>query len=123
MGMSTYAPLETQKTIFETLANDDSIIDLLGEDSGTDDQSSKVFDFVPDNTEYPFIVIQIKPWSDRGNHTYEGLQADLTIHVWYQPGSTFNDGRGDRRVQLIQSRVDTLLHNQELAIGLELLAA
>lgn len=97
----TWAPTETQKTIYETLTVD---LTLMGMVAG-------VFDSVPDNQAFPFITLQIKPWTDRGNQQYEGLSASLTIHVWYR-----GPGRGDLEVQKIQKRIDELLHNQHLCI-------
>lgn len=112
----TWAPQETQKTVFTTLATDDTLIDLLGEDSGTVDTSTKVLDFVPDNKSYPYVTLELKPWNDRGNHTFEGLQAEIQINVWYQPGTSSNTSRGDKPVQDIQNRIDQLLHKQPLCI-------
>lgn len=112
----TWAPQETQIAIFTALANDDALIDLLGEDSGTVDTSTKVLDFVPDNKAYPYVTLELKPWSDRGSYTFEGLESEIQINVWYQPGTSGNTSRGDKPVQLIQKRIDELLHKQQLCI-------
>lgn len=102
----TWAPTKTQQAIFDVLSADADLQALLGANTTT----PKVFDFVPDNTVFPYVTLQIKPWVDRGNHDYEGLSAMLTIHVWDQ-----NSGgkRGDLFVQSIQKRIDELLHNTE----------
>lgn len=107
----TFAPSETQKAIYEILSEDDTIIDLLGEDSGTDDVSSKVFDHVPDNSVYPYITLQVLPWTDRGSHTYEGLETEFQIDVWYR-----SPGRGTKQVQAIQKRIDELLHKRQICV-------
>lgn len=109
----TFAPLEVQKELYLLLAQDDGIIDLLGEDSGTDDTSSKVFDFVPDNTEYPYITLQILPWLQRDNYTLDGMECDCQINVFYRPGTSGNTGRGNKQIYLIQQRIDEILHNQK----------
>ncbi len=71
----------------------------------------KVFDFVPDNTPYPYIVLQVLPWTDRGSHTYEGLECEFQITTWYRA-----PGRGNLQVQNIQKRIDELLHKAEPCI-------
>ncbi len=72
----------------------------------------KVFDFVPDNTPYPYLVIQVLPWVDRGSHTYEGWACEFQITTWYRA-----PGRGNLQVQTIQKRIDELLHRQDPCIG------
>lgn len=111
-----WAPIDTQSAIYTLLATDDALIELLGEDADTVDVSTRVLDHVPDNQASPYVVIQIKPWEDRGNYTYEGLSATLTIHTWYTPGSSATTGRGDKQVQLIQKRIDEILHRSQLEI-------
>ncbi len=71
----------------------------------------KVFDFVPDNTPYPYVTMQILPFVDRGSHTYEGWQCELQITTWYRA-----TGRGNLQVQTIQKRIDELLHNTSICV-------
>jgi len=101
--MQTYAPQEAQKTIYTLLNSDVTLTGLIG--------ANKILDHVPDNSPYPYITIRIKPWADRGNHDYEGLQCAFQINVWYRDA-----GRGDKEVQLIQKRIDELLHNKDICI-------
>jgi hypothetical protein len=70
-----------------------------------------VFDHVPDNQDFPYITLQIKPWLDRGSETWEGLEATIQINVWY-----YRPGAGDLEVQKIQKRIDELLHNKDVCI-------
>jgi hypothetical protein len=72
----------------------------------------KVFDFVPDNTEYPYLVLQVLPWVDRGSHTYEGWSCEFQITTWYRA-----PGRGNLQVQTIQKRIDELLHKTDPCIS------
>lgn len=117
MSMSEFfAPEEVQKEVYLRLAQDAYLIDLLGEDSGTVSESTKVLDFVPDNTSYPYITLYILPFTPRDNATFDGLECEFQIDVWYQPGTTGNTGRGNKPVHQIQKRVDTLLHNYKLCI-------
>lgn len=111
----TWAPAQTQIAVYTVLKNDSALAALLGTTVGG---AQKIFDNVPDKTPWPFITIHCKPWSDRGSYTYEGLEGQLSVDVWYQPGgSTSVQGRGDKQVQAIQARVDALLHKQYLTIS------
>lgn len=115
-GNGTWAPLEVQKAIYQVLINDDGIIDLLGGDSNEDTTTDKVFDFVPDNTVTPYIVVTIFNWQDRSNATFDGMESELQISVWYEPGEGSNTSRGNKPVQLIQERIDQLFNNTNLCI-------
>lgn len=101
----TWAQQETQKTIYDLLANDEELIELIGE--------NKVFDFTPDNSPYPFITFfqSGDTWADRGSHTTEGWDARLQINVWYR-----GPGRGKKEVQNIQARIDQILHKQDICV-------
>lgn len=99
--MNTWAPTETQKTIYAILTGDSSLMTMV----------NGVFDHVPDNRNFPFITLQIKPWTDRGSETWEGLGATIQINVWY-----YHPGAGDLEVQKIQRRIDQLLHDKDICI-------
>lgn len=99
----TWAPTETQKAIYAVLNGDATLTALLG--------SGKIFDHVPDNTSYPYAVLMIFPFNDRGSYTTEGLNAQFQISTWVR-----GSGRGDKEVQSIQKRIDELLHKANLTI-------
>ena len=101
----TYGPIETQKAIFETLSNDAALTTLLG---GT----GRIFDHVPDNTPYPYISILMFPWNDRGNYTYEGLEIEFQLSAWVR-----GDKPGSLSTQLIQKRIDELIHKANISIN------
>lgn len=98
---ATWAPTETQKTIYDLLVNDTDLITLLGE--------GNVFDNVPQNHPYPYISLQLKPWSNRANTTWDGLDASLQINVWARVD-------GDLFVQSVQKRIDELLNNIDICV-------
>lgn len=100
----TWAPTEAQKRIYTILAGDAALQTLLG-------GANKVFDYVPQNVSYPYVTMQIRPMSDRGNHTLEGVSFEYQINVWYRGA-----GLGDLKVQEIQARIDELLHKQDICI-------
>lgn len=99
--MITWAPTETQKTLYSILTGDVTLMAMI----------LGVFDHVPDNQAYPYVTIQAKPWIDRGSETWEGLSATITINVWYR-----RSGSGDLEVQKIQKRIDELLHDKDICI-------
>lgn len=103
----TWAPQETQKSIYTTLAQDSALQTLLG----TTPAAPKVFDSVPDGKQYPYITMQIKPLTNRDNESYDGVEINYQINVWHQGGS-----QGDKTVQSIQNRIDELLHKQDICI-------
>lgn len=100
----TWAPIETQKALFAVLNDDATLTTLIGAD--------KVFDHVPDNTEFPYISMQILPWIDQGSHTVEGMEAEIQINVWYQETT-----RGTAGVATIQKRIDELLHKANITVS------
>lgn len=104
----TWAPLETQKAIYTILEADSSLRTLLGATAA----APKVFDHVPDNMSYPYVTMQALPWEDRSSHTDRGWANTFQLNVWYAPPS----GRGNKEVQLIQKRIDELLHDQDICI-------
>lgn len=112
-----WAPSDVQVAIYNHLSTDDTLITLLGENSASVDISNKVFDHVPDGTGFPYVVMQISPFEDRGSYTTEGLEAMLTVHVWYSPGASGVTGRGDKQVQAIQKRIDEILHESRMQIS------
>jgi hypothetical protein len=103
----TWAPTETQKTVYETLQNDAALLTLLG----ATPLIQKVFDHVPDNSPYPYLKIAIKPMTDRANESWDGVVVQVQVSIWYQA-----DGLGDLKVQQLQKRVDELLHDVSICI-------
>lgn len=91
-----------QKSVFETLTEDASLISLIGVD--------KVFSHIISKTDFPYIVIsnwQSEDWStssDGGDlHRFE-------IDVWDDKPSTLLQ-------QNIASKIIELLHDQPLELG------
>lgn len=103
----TWAPTELQKVIYDTLSADAALQTLLG----TTPLNPKIYDSVPDQKSYPYVTMQIKPMADRGNHDWDGVGFNYQINVWYQA-----PGQGDLKVQQIQSRIDELLHKQDICV-------
>ena len=99
----TWAPKETQKTIYETLTTDLVLMALI---SGVFDSAS-----VPQGQVFPYVTIGENPFAERSNHTTRGFSSEITIHVWYRDPS-----RGRKPVQEIQAEIDRLLDQQSVCI-------
>lgn len=100
----TWAPSEAQIAIYSTLNGDSTLNALLG--------SNKIFDHVPDNTDYPYLTLHIFPLVPRDNYTKDGVEIEFQITAWVR-----GPGRGSKDLQAIQKRVDELLHKASLSIS------
>ena len=69
-----------------------------------------VFDDVPENTEYPYIVVGEETSADFGSKDKDGRQYTVTIHVW----SRF---RGLKETKQIMAKIYDLLHNVDLTVS------
>lgn len=101
----TWAPSEVQKVLFTILTTDAALCTLLGT-TPLPGGTQKVFDFTPDNTPYPYISFHPMPYTNRDNHTWDGMEVEFQLDVWYR-----ELGRGTKDVQAIQFRIDQLLNN------------
>ena len=100
----TWAPRELQKTLWDILHLDATIISLGV--TGVFDSTS-----VPEEQPFPFITVGDNPMDNRSNHTNRGWSSSVTIHVWYQEA-----GRGRKKVQEIQARIDELLNTVDICV-------
>lgn len=114
----TWANKEVQKTVYEILSSDEILQNLLGaipesiNDVGEVIESdTKIYDYVPQESKYPYAVIGFDPQTDRGSHTTEGWTMPLRINTWSR-----KPNRGRSQLQDIQARIDFLLHKQDICI-------
>jgi hypothetical protein len=92
-----------QTAIYERLKNFAPLTTLLT-------ASGKVFDFVPEGTEPPFVVIGDDTAVDDSTKTNNGWDCTLTIHCW-----DFEKA-GRKSVKAILSAIYDALHRQETSI-------
>ncbi len=88
-----------QKAVYETLHNDKGLSNAI----------TGVFDHVPSNTDYPYIVIRqgsIKDWSTSSTTGYE-IEVDVM---------TFSRQRGSMAALEISQRVHALLNKANLVL-------
>ena len=100
MALHSFALLQA---IFSTL-NGATINDA----SGT--AIKGVFDDVPENTGYPYIVIGEETAVNIDTKDKDAHEHTLTIHVWSQY-------RGRKEIKNIMSSVYTLLHNASITVS------
>lgn len=93
--------LELQKTIYDTLSGDSTITTTYG---------ANVYDYIPDNSAFPYVKVGEETSVDNGTKTLQGNQHTLVIH-------TFSQYRGSKEVKNIMSRIYALLHESSLSVS------
>lgn len=96
---------DLQGAIFNKLNKDSILEGMLG--------GNKIYDYVPDNTPYPYVVIGDDDIDDWNTHTFIGSKGSTIINVWHR--SETKDGRLE--VKQIMRRIWLLLNNQDLGIA------
>jgi hypothetical protein len=91
---------ELQKAIFNQLSG--SIV-------GLDSANISVFDDVPENTSYPYVVIGEETATNNGSKDLDGLEYTLTVHVW-------SNYRGRREIKEIMQSVYENLHDTAISV-------
>ena len=91
---------ELQKAIFAKL--DGSIVGLSA-------ANISVFDDVPENTSYPYVVIGEETAINNGSKDLDGLEYTLTVHVW-------SNYRGRREIKEIMQSVYENLHDTAITV-------
>ena len=92
--------LALQKTIFDALDGDSTLQSLV----------TDVFDFVPENTAFPYVKVGEETAVDNGTKTLQGNDHTLVIH-------TFSRYRGSKETKEIMSRIYALLHESSLTVS------
>ena len=92
--------LELQKSIFNALDGDSTLQNLV----------TDVYDFVPENTAFPYVKVGEETSIDNSTKTLQGNEHTLVIH-------TFSRYRGSKEVKEIMSRIYALLHESSLSVS------
>jgi len=101
--MSTHPQILLQIKIFDLLRLDATLIALLA------NGAKSVFDNVPENPDFPYIVIGDDTFSDWSAHDFSGFVGTATIRVWSQKS-------GRKECKGIQNRIYTLLQRVKLGL-------
>lgn len=91
---------ELQKAIFTALD---------GNVTGIDSASVSVYDDVPENTAYPYVILGEETSANSGTKSLDAIEHTLTLHVWSQY-------RGRREIKEIMQSVYSLLHNTAITV-------
>ena len=99
---STALGFELQQKMYGLLSSD-SLDNALG-------GSGRVFDHIPDNQAFPYVVFGEEDIQNMDSDTHNGFQGTATVRVYTQ-----NTARlGRKQCKEIMSAVWQLLHNAEL---------
>jgi hypothetical protein len=88
-----------QKRLYEILTQDLELMELV----------TGVFDVVPDEQSFPFIMIGKDTLNDFGSHSTSGFEGSCDVDVYSQ-------AHGLKEAKEIASKVYTLLHEIDLAL-------
>jgi len=92
--------LQLQKTVFDTLDGD----------SNLQSKVSDVYNFVPQNTAYPYVQVGDDSMADNSTKDLDGNIHSIMIHTWSRY-------RGDKEAKEIMARIYELLHNSSLSVS------
>lgn len=90
-----------QQAVYAAVASDVTIIALLG--------GARVFDDVPQRTEFPYVTLGASLLRDWSTGTDEGEEHLLTLSVWSRAA-------GRRQVHEVMEAVRKVLHDQPLTL-------
>ncbi len=97
-----YHSFDLQTIIYTTLNGDSTLDGLVG--------NNKIFDNVPQNTAYPYVVINNESAVNRGTQTLDGNQYTIDLEVWSQY-------RGKKEIKEIMERIYNLFHNATYSVS------
>lgn len=97
-----------QKAVYERLSAYTGLTDLLAADPAFADTPA-VYDHVPQEAAYPYVVIGDDYPLEWDTDTTTGTDTEMTIHVW----SRF---RGRKETKQIQDAIYAALHRHELVV-------
>ena len=91
-----------QTTVYNALLASNPLTTKLG--------GNNIYDFVPENTAFPYVKIGDQTMVDDGTKTKKGTDFTLMIH-------TFSRYRGSKEIKEIMSLVYDVLHESSLSVS------
>lgn len=104
--MAGYAGLELQTAIYNALIGDATLQSALGASGG----DKKVYDTVPQNSSFPYVVIGDETGVDWSTKTDNGMEMTITLHV-------FTRGRGRSQCKTIIGHLHRILHRPSFPLS------
>lgn len=71
---------------------------------------TRVYDNVPQKTDYPYVAIGDDTFGDLGSHTFKGMEITVNIHCWSQYA-------GRKQVKQMMEAIYDLLHEGTLTLS------
>ena len=93
-----------------SLALQKTVFDALDTDSTLQSKVTDVYDFVPENTAFPYVKLGEDTAIDNGTKTLQGNEHTLVVH-------TFSRYRGSKEIKDIMARIYTVLHESSLTVS------
>lgn len=94
--MAEDAAEQLMKTHITALKADATISALVG---------NRIFDYIPRNTDYPYIIYHITDSDEWDTSTDDGEEHSVYVHVW-------DDKEGSKRAHQIMRAAKELLHDE-----------
>ena len=98
--MNYNTELEVQTAIYNTLSGDATLAALV----------TGIYDHVPQETTYPYVVIADMMMEEFDTQTWDGALMTLNVHVWSRK-------RGRKECMTIFGHLRRLLHDQDLVVS------
>lgn len=102
-------PFELQKAVYERLKAFTALTDLLADDPRFSGSVPAVYDHVPQEAVFPYVVIGDDMSVDFDTDDTTGSDTEVTVHVWSQ-------FRGRGEVKKIQREIHNALHRHDLSV-------
>ena len=97
-----YHSFDLQTIVYSTLNGDSTLDGIIGD--------NKIFDNVPQDTSYPYVVIGNESAINRGTKTLDGNEYTIDIEVWSQY-------RGKKEIKEAMERVYNLFHDATYSVS------
>jgi len=97
-----YHSFDLQTIIYTTLNGDSTLDGIIGD--------NKIFDNVPQDTAYPYVIINNETAVNRGTKTVDGNEYTVDLEVWSQY-------RGKKEIKDAMERIYALFHDANFAVS------
>ena len=98
----SFHSFDLQTILYSTLNGDSTLDGIVG--------NNRIFDNVPQDTDYPYVVIGNINVINRGTKTLDGNEYNVDIDVW----STY---RGKKEISEAMERIYELLHDTTYTVS------
>tara|TARA_R110000737_G_scaffold63487_2_gene91084 strand:- start:85 stop:492 length:408 start_codon:yes stop_codon:yes gene_type:complete len=97
-----YHSFDLQTSLYNLLSGDSALDSLVG--------NNKIFDNVPQDTSYPYVILSNESAQNTGTKTLDGNEYSIDVEVWSQY-------RGKKEIKDIMERIYALLHDSSYAVS------